>query len=227
VADLTGNGILDLAVADPEGGAIDIFLGNGDGTFYEGQPVAGFFPAEIVSADFNGDGKPDLAVLTGIYISDVALFLGNGDGTFGPEIDFPAGASAVIGPGDFNGDHKIDMAIGDYLGNSVITLLNTGEVAFSPTTPLNFKTQAVGTKSAPQTVILTNNGRAALKISAMKATGQFSMSSTCGSSVAVGARCSINVTFAPTSKGSKFGTVTINDSASSEPMVIELSGTGT
>ena len=111
--------------------------------------------------------------------------------------------------------------------SEVIVLLNTGTVSFSPTTPLNFKKQAVGTTSSPQTVRLTNTGTTTLKISSMKATGQFAMTSTCGSSVAPGANCAISVTFSPQSKGAKSGTVTINDSASSKPMVIELSGTGT
>jgi hypothetical protein len=53
------------------------------------------------------------------------------------------------------------------------------------------------------------------------------MSSTCGSSVAPGANCAISVTFSPKTQGAKSGTVTINDSASSKPQVIELSGTGT
>jgi hypothetical protein len=45
--------------------------------------------------------------------------------------------------------------------------------------------------------------------------------------VAAGASCNINVTFSPKSKGMKSGLITINDSASSKPQVIELSGQGT
>jgi hypothetical protein len=108
----------------------------------------------------------------------------------------------------------------------MITLLNTGVVSFSPTAPLNFKKQQHGTTSAPQTVTLTNTGKAELKISAMKASAQFGMSSTCGKEVAAGSNCTISVTFSPKTQGAKSGTVTINDSASSKPQVIELSGTG-
>jgi hypothetical protein len=106
-------------------------------------------------------------------------------------------------------------------------LLNTGVVSFSPTTPLNFKKQEHGTTSAPQTVTLTNTGTTELKISAMKASAQFGMTSTCRESVAPGADCTISVTFSPKTQGAKSGTVTIDDSASSKPMVIELSGSGT
>jgi len=227
VADFNGDHILDVAVAEPEGQAISIFLGNGDGTFRAAATVGAYFPAFVVSADFNGDGIPDLAVLTGFNTSYVSLFLGNGDGTFQPEVNFPAAQAAAIATGDFNGDHQIDLALGNYLGNSVITLLNTGVARLSPTTPLNFKKQQHGTTSAPQAVTLTNSGKTELKISSMKAAGQFGMTSTCGASVAPGANCTISVTFSPKTQGAKSGTVTINDSASSKPQVIELSGTGT
>jgi hypothetical protein len=113
------------------------------------------------------------------------------------------------------------------MSNGEYVLLNKGVVSFSPTTPLNFKKQKHGTTSAPQTVKFTNTGKTELKISSMKAVGQFGMSSTCGESVAAGADCAISLTFSPQTQGAKFGTVTINDSASSKPQVIELSGTGT
>jgi hypothetical protein len=61
----------------------------------------------------------------------------------------------------------------------------------------------------------------------MKASAQFDVTSTCGTSVAAGANCAINATFSPTTKGLKSGTITVINSASSKPQVIELSGTGT
>jgi hypothetical protein len=92
---------------------------------------------------------------------------------------------------------------------------------------MTFKKQAVGTKSSPQEITLTNTGLTGVKISSMKASAQFGVTSTCGKSVAPGAACTVSVTFSPTSKGAKSGTLNINNSASSKPMVIELSGTGT
>jgi hypothetical protein len=109
----------------------------------------------------------------------------------------------------------------------LFVLLNTGVVSFSPTAPLNFKKQATGTTSAPQIVTLNNTGQASLKISSMKIAGSFAMTSTCRKSVAAGANCTIGVTFSPKTQGPKSGTISIIDSASSKPQVIELSGTGT
>lgn len=222
------NGKLDLAVALPFSGEVAILLGNGDGTFDQGANLSGSFASAVQTGDFNGDGKPDVVILTGFQSSSVTTFLGNGDGTFQPGMSYPiSGSPSFVGVGDFNGDRKQDLAVTDYSQNSVITLLNTGTVSFSPTTPLNFKKQAVGTTSAAQKVRLTNSAKTELKISSMTASTQFGMTSTCGKSILAGASCTISVTFSPTSKGAKSGTVTINDSASSKPQVIEFSGTGT
>ncbi len=217
-ASLRSNGILDLAVGLPFDGVIAIYLGNGDGTFTEGGTVPGGFASAVTIADLNGDGYPDLIAITGYPTSYVTTYLGNGDGTFQAGVDYPTvGTPVFIASADFNGDHKPDLAIAEYIGNSVDTMLNTGAVSFSPTSPLNFKKQAVGTTSAAQNVTLTNTGTKGLKISSLKASGQFGMTSTCGASVAAGANCTISVTFSPKTQGVKSGTVTINDSASSKP----------
>jgi hypothetical protein len=158
----------------------------------------------------------------------VNVLLGIGDGTFQAPAYYPVGTNdPLVAAGDFNNDHKLDLIVPDYRYGTVYVLLNTGVVSFSPTMPLNFKKQASGTTSAPQAVTLTNTGKTALNISSMKVAGQFAMTSTCRKSVAAGANCTISVTFSPKTQGPKSGTVSIIDSASSKPQVIELSGTGT
>jgi large repetitive protein len=228
VADLNGDHNLDLAVADAFGGSIDILLGNGDGTFNQGAVIPTLsFPGGIQKSDFNGDHKVDLVIVTGLSNTVVSEYLGNGDGTFQAALNFPVlGEAATLGVGDFNGDHHNDIVVTNFNGNSVVTLLNTGTVRFSPTTPLNFHKQTVGTTSVPQTIKMTNAGKNALAISSMTLKGQFDMSSTCGKHVAPGAKCAIRVTFSPKTLGAKSGTISIIDSASSQPQVIVLSGTG-
>jgi hypothetical protein len=233
IADLNADHNLDLAIANSEGGSIDVLLGNGDGTFESPAPYAIPFCVWVTVADVNGDGKADLVTAADYdlahNISGAGILLGNGDGTFQDPIYYQGNSYATsnVVVSDFNGDGKADLVITNFAGNNVLEMLNTGVVGFSPTTPLMFKKQAIGTKSAAQKVTLTNSGTMPLKISSMKVSGQFGVTSTCGKSVPAGANCSISVTFSPQSKGLKSGTVTINDSASSKPMVIELSGTGT
>jgi FG-GAP-like repeat/Abnormal spindle-like microcephaly-assoc'd, ASPM-SPD-2-Hydin/FG-GAP repeat len=228
VADFNDDHKLDLAIANSEGGSISVLLGNGDGTFQPAIDCLVPFPVFATAADMNGDHKPDLVVANGAFAPGAYVFMGNGDGTFQTPTFYPVGRQvSYVAVGDFNRDGRKDIAVADYLGYAAVVLLNTGAVTFSPTTPLAFNKQAVGTTSAAKTVTLTNTGKTALTMSAMKATGQFGMTSTCGTSVAAGANCGISVTFSPKTKGPKSGTVTLNDSASSKPQVIELSGTGT
>jgi hypothetical protein len=229
VADFNGDGKLDVAIGDYSGFGVSVLMGNGDGTFQPAVNYPTLYPTAIAVADFNGDHKLDLAVANvGAPGGAASVLLGNGDGTFEPPVSFPAGDEmSFVAVGDFNGDGEPDMVLSDTVRNNLVVLLDTGVVAFSPTTPLNFHKQKVGTTSTPQTVKLTNTGKTALTISAMKATGQFGMTSTCGTSVAAGANCTISVTFSPKTLGAKSGTVSIRDSASSKPQVIELMGAGT
>ncbi|MGA8762970.1 MAG: choice-of-anchor D domain-containing protein [Candidatus Sulfotelmatobacter sp.] len=144
-----------------------------------------------------------------------------------PRSFFPAGnALSSLAVGDFNGDHKPDLVLGDNL-YGVITLLNTGVVKFSPTTPLNFLVQLINTKSVARSATLTNTGTTALSIRSVKVTGAFQARNNCKGSVAAGGSCKITATFQPKALGWLTGLVTISDSASSKPQVVEVLGQAT
>jgi hypothetical protein len=208
-------------------GAISVLLGNGDGTF---QPQVYYEPTglgggPVIVADLNLDGKLDVATPGGSPGMDV--FWGNGDGTLQSAQFFSSGPeSGLPAVGDLNGDGMPDFALGN-ADVGVITMLNSGVVNFSPTSPLAFPTQLMNTKSASQVVTLRNSGKAALSIRSIKASGEFQISDTCGSSVAAGAKCIIKTVFEPTAAGAQTGLITILDSASSKPQFIELSGIAT
>jgi hypothetical protein len=91
---------------------------------------------------------------------------------------------------------------------------------------LTFAGQNVGTASAAQTVTLTNNGNTALSITSIAGSGDFGQTNNCGSSVAPGASCAIQVTFTPTAPGARTGTLSITDNAPGSPQSVSLAGTG-
>lgn len=91
IADINGDGKGDLLVTDmglgtlQRNGSLMVFLGNGDGTFQAAKHyAAGNTPVDLALGDFNGDGRPDVAIVDGPYLepSRLAVLLGNGDGSF-------------------------------------------------------------------------------------------------------------------------------------------------
>jgi hypothetical protein len=131
--EFTGNGRLDLAVADVGSGAVSILLGNGDGTFEPTvQYSVGGYPSDIVSGDFNGDGRTDLAVENNF--GTVSILLGNGDGTFQPQVTYAlGGGGGAMVAGDFTGDGHVDLAVANPgLAPTVSVLLGNGDGTFQP-----------------------------------------------------------------------------------------------
>ncbi|WP_047491899.1 lamin tail domain-containing protein [Terriglobus sp. TAA 43] len=82
----------------------------------------------------------------------------------------------------------------------------------------------VGQSSAGQQLTLTNTGEAVISITGFTVTGDFAQSNNCGSSLAVGSTCAINVVFKPTAAGARTGSIALNGSATVAP--VALTGTG-
>ena len=113
------------------------------------------------------------------------------------------------------------------------TFSSSGSPAVTLTpTSLSLGTVAVGVISAAKSVTLKNSGTAALTITSIAITGTNSgdflkSSTTCGSSLAAGASCTIKVEFKPTASGNRAASVSITDNATGSPQQVSLSGTGT
>ncbi len=68
-------------------------------------------PLSVAVGDFNGDGRPDLAVAN-FGSNSVSVLLGNGNGTFQAAQNFTTGSNpASVAVGDFNGDGRLDLAV--------------------------------------------------------------------------------------------------------------------
>lgn len=95
----------------------------------------------------------------------------------------------------------------------------------SLSSPSNFSTSLGGTST--QTVTLSNAGAGPLSITSITASGDFTATNNCGSTLDAGASCSINVTFTPQSGGAASGSLTVTSNAPTSPDVTALSGSGT
>jgi hypothetical protein len=145
-ADVNGDGKADILALVPVGNNLVPweFLANGNGTFAAGVQISGAVPSSangpFVSGDFNGDGKPDIAI--GSQDNNggfVEVLLGNGDGSFQLPVVTRLGSSIFWGgtmvvEGDFNGDHKLDLvaAASGQFGTEAVTLLGNGDGSFQP-----------------------------------------------------------------------------------------------
>ena len=83
-----------------------------------------------------------------------------------------------------------------------------------------------GATSAPAPVTVTNPGPNAAAIGSITAGGDFAQTNDCGTVLAVGASCTVEVTFTPTAKGDRGGALSITADAPFSPYVVSLSGVG-
>jgi hypothetical protein len=156
---------------------VSVLLGNGDGTFRPPRTF-GTLPVcyGITAADFNGDGKLDLALscLTG----GLSVLLGNGDGTFQPQSTVPSPNffPFVIATGDFNSDGVPDLAVATPQGEIAVYLNDgSGTFTFQDTFPAGTQGNAITVgdfnrdgmldvavaDNAGQAVVLLGNGNGA------------------------------------------------------------------
>ncbi len=122
-----------MAVAEGGSNGVSIYLGNGNGTLQKPvHYVTGTNPTSVASADFNKDGKLDLAV-TNPFDNNVSILLGNGSGTFPSFETYATGNHpASVATADFDGDGNLDLAIVNANDSSVSIMLGNGDGSFRP-----------------------------------------------------------------------------------------------
>ncbi|MHB1846609.1 MAG: FG-GAP repeat domain-containing protein [Deltaproteobacteria bacterium] len=139
--DFDGDGNLDLAVASFRDGQVALLLGRGKGYFRPARhfPLPkGASPEALAVADLDGDGHPDVALVTAEQ-DRIDVLYGDGKGGFSAPVSYPVGGAEYLMPrglavGDFDGDGRLDLATVDGNGQSgsASVLYGLGRRRFSP-----------------------------------------------------------------------------------------------
>ncbi len=121
---------------------------------------------------------------------------------------------------------------GNNAGTQTVALSGTGAVPTYSASPTSvaFGNQLTNIASAPKIVTVMNTGTVALPITSIKlsSTGSqpFSQTNTCGTSIAVSAKCAVSIVFNPASVGSATATLTVTAGNGAGMQTVALSGTG-
>jgi uncharacterized protein (TIGR03437 family) len=167
IAELNGDGLPDLVVANKKDSTVTLLFGNATGGFTApgetisvppqgvpqplGPPAA--YPVSVAIADFNMDGKMDLAIANE-GTDNVTILLGDGLGNFAAvegSSPIPVGSRPFfVTAGNFNGDTTPDLAVANEGDNTVTVLLGNGaggfaQAAYNPFTPAPGSPYSVGT----------------------------------------------------------------------------------
>ncbi len=192
------------------------------GTSFAAPMWAGFMA--LINQQAVANGNPTLGFINPLIYP---IGVGSGYGSAFHDITsgnngFPAvtGYDLVTGWGSPNGSGLINALTGSQGSGPVVTL--------SPTS-LTWGNVVVGATGAKKAVTLTNTGTATLDIGNIATSGDFGQTTSakpCGSTLALGKSCKIEVTFTPTQVGARTGNITITDNAPNSPQTVALSGTG-
>ncbi|HEY0076328.1 MAG TPA: FG-GAP-like repeat-containing protein [Abditibacteriaceae bacterium] len=174
--DFNFDGKLDIATANNVhqtlyygSNGLSVLSGNGDGTFNAAVNYdVGTRPWDVVVADFNGDGKSDLATSNG-GSNNVSLFFGDGTGAFAPAGNYGVGANpAGISTGDFNGDGVLDLAAANRDSDNISVLLRPRLISINDVTVTEGNS---GTQNLAFTVTLSKASAQAITVNYATANG--------------------------------------------------------
>jgi len=118
------------------------------------SPIADSSAHFVVSADFNHDGIPDLAIANLAVNGTISVFIGNGDGSFHSPVNYSVGVNPqMLTVADVNGDGASDLIVANECAqpacttSSVMVLLGNGDGSHDvPFTPMKWRSSAIISK---------------------------------------------------------------------------------
>jgi uncharacterized repeat protein (TIGR01451 family) len=143
LADLYGDGRLNVITANPGSGTVSVFLGNADGTFQSPETFAsgGQDPVAVAVGDLNGDGVKDL-VVADQQSDQISVLLGNRNGAFQVTQTLAVGSlPSSVSLADLRGSGRLDIIAANAGSNNLSVLLGNGDGTFQ--SAVNYATGTV------------------------------------------------------------------------------------
>ncbi len=192
-------------------------------------------PANAVLVDPNDANTLYLATDAGVYVTKQVASCASSNcwSVYGTGLPNAPAVALQAGTGLATGDGRLgELRVGTY-GRGIweIPLLTAASPAVPAmtlsVTSLTFGAQAVATASVSQTITVTNSGNAALTVSQIVTTGDFSETDTCvGAAIAAGTSCAMQVTFLPAATGARSGVLTVYGNVAGGQATAALAGVG-
>jgi len=138
-------------------------------------------------------------------------------------------ATDIATPGAFQvavGNFPSGAGCAAYVPTTFYVLLASGATASLKPASVGFGSVVADTTTPAKTVTLTNSGSSSLSISSIVASGDFTETNNCSSSLAAHSSCTVKVTFSVPVVGAITGALTFTDGASNSPQLVKLTGTG-
>jgi hypothetical protein len=169
-ADVDHDGKTDLIISD--GANINVYLGNGDGTFPTLKGPYTGSGTYFAVGDINGDGYPDILVAAGA--SGVKVLIGSSSGAYTAGTAVTTGITTAVNValGDFNGDGKLDLAVADAGATpgtstgAVVFYPGNGDGTFGTAVPAALTGHTLSTLTAIATTDVDGDGKADLVVGA-------------------------------------------------------------
>jgi len=199
-------------------------------TFYQAQSVG--TPSPLSTVTMRNFTKVKLN-FTSIQITGSSEFTqtntcANGVGPLGNETPLNCTINVTFTPNG-TGARTATLTINDTDVTSPQTVTLTGNgtnLTLNPTL-LSYGIQNVFMSGSSQSATLTNSGTSAVTISNIATSGDYTSSTTCGSTLEASSSCTVSAVFTPTATGTRYGAITITSSDGASPHVLNLTGVGT
>jgi hypothetical protein len=191
-------------------------------------------PAKSVTVNNTGQAALTFSSIT-VGGANAGVFTLGGTCATGTSV--PAGGSCTVtvtANASTNGAFSGNLSLASNASNGAVSIALSGTVAApAPAVTANpsavaFGTQTIGAPAATQTVTLANTGNVALTLNGIAVSGASTVTianKTCGTTLAVGANCTVTLAFAPTASGAAAATLAVTSNAA--PLQVSISGTGT